>query len=125
MKSRLGARLGRLAIVAVVASMVISARRAGAQRADTAAHDSLHRVASARLHGTVTRADDQAPVGRADVRLISLDRHTQTDSAGAFRFDGLPAGRILVEVRGVGFDVRRDTVSLENGKDVVRRFSLT
>jgi len=98
--------------------------RANAQRADSIAHDSSARAGNARLHGVVTNQNGKTPVAEAEVSFVSLDRRTRTDSTGEFRVDGLPAGQFIVEIRHIGFDVRRETIGLESGKETTHRFSL-
>lgn len=112
---------GTSLLVALVAG---DADRAVAQRADSLAHDSLSRATTARLHGIVSSQNGKTPVSAADAWAISVDRHVRTDSAGEFRFDGLPAGQFVVEIRHIGFEIRRDTVTLPSGHETTRRFSL-
>jgi hypothetical protein len=64
-------------------------------------------------------------VSGAEVWAISLDRHARTDSSGEFRFDGLAGGQLLVEIRHIGFDVLRDTIVVERGRETSHRFALT
>ena len=110
---------GTSLLVALVAG---DADRAVAQRADSLAHDSLSRATTARLHGIVSSQNGKTPVSAADAWAISVDRHVRTDSAGEFRFDGLPAGQFVVEIRHIGFEIRRDTVTLASGRETTRRF---
>ena len=74
--------------------------------------------------GRVVRAPDGSPLAGSDVSLAGADRHVVTDSGGAFRVDGLPSGTQLVELRHVGFQARRDTVTLSAGTEVVRTYTL-
>jgi len=115
-----------LAATSLVLAMVAgNADSAVAQRADSVARDSLSRTATARLHGIVSSQNGKTPVSAADVWAISVDRHVRTDSAGEFRFDGLPVGQFVVEIRHIAFEIRRDTVKLAAGRETTRRFSLT
>jgi hypothetical protein len=75
------------------------------------------------FRGRVLRADG-GPIFDADVWLIVIDKHVATDSAGAFRIDGLPAGKQLVQVRHVGFAVERDTIELSADHDNIRTYAL-
>jgi Carboxypeptidase regulatory-like domain len=111
---------GLVAVAAIAATAV--SRPSIAQRGDRPTADSASRAT--RLRGVITSRGDDSPVKGVDVWAVSLDRHAQSDSAGAFRFDGLPAGQLLFEFRRVGFDVRRDTITLEAGKELFRRVSL-
>jgi Carboxypeptidase regulatory-like domain len=99
-------------------------RTIAAQRGDTLAHGTLNPAAPAHLQGVVTSREN-TPIQGVDVWLISIDRHVQTDSTGAFRFDSLPAGQLLFEFRRIGYDVHRDTLTLRAGDVVVRRIALT
>jgi hypothetical protein len=80
--------------------------------------------ASAVFRGRVVHRGDAMPLAGADVWLISVDRHESTDSGGAFRFDGVPPGLQLVEVRRVGLDVERDTIGLSSEHENVRTYAL-
>ncbi len=82
------------------------------------------RDSSAIFRGRVIRIDGGAPIAGADLWVISSDRHASTDSTGAFRLDDLHAGLVLLEVRRLGFDVRRDTVLLSPSHDNVRTYAL-
>ncbi len=73
----------------LVAVVVLCASRLGAQ--------------DSRLEGRVVRAGTNAAIAGAEVRLEPMGRSTQTDSAGNFRFDGLPAGPATIYVRRIGF----------------------
>jgi hypothetical protein len=108
-----------------LALLAVGAGRARAQRGDSVAHDSSSHAATARLRGVVTNQNGKTPVAGADVWAISLDRHARTDSAGEFRFDGLASGQLLIEIRHIGFDVRRDTIVMERGRETTHRFALT
>ena len=76
------------------------------------------------LRGRVVRRSDASPVAEADVWVASADRHTTTDSSGAYRMAGLRAGMALVQVRHVGFEVERDTVKLSLEHENVRTYAL-
>jgi hypothetical protein len=57
---------------------------------------------SATLRGVV-RGSDGAGLRGADVGIANTDRLVHTDSAGAFRLDGIPAGTRTIEVKSIGF----------------------
>ena len=78
----------------------------------------------ATFRGRVVRGDSKTGVANADIWLPTLDKHASTDSSGAFRIEGLPAGQALVQVRNVSFNPQRDTVTLGTGVDVVRNYTL-
>jgi hypothetical protein len=58
------------------------------------------------------------------VALIGLNRSDTTDARGEFKFDGLPAGRVVVTVRKVGFQVITDSVVLVKGENPEREYVL-
>ncbi len=76
------------------------------------------------FRGRIVEQGSRAPVVGADVWLALSDRHARTDSTGAFRFDSVAAGIQLVEIRRLGFDVRRDTLRLSPARETVRTYSL-
>ena len=79
---------------------------------------------SAVFRGRVLRRSDLAPIVGAEVAIPALDRHATTDSAGAFRLTGLPAGTQVARVRMVGYAMREDTVALAAGFEAVRTYAL-
>jgi hypothetical protein len=79
----------------------------------------------ATLHGVVVRATDSAPIPGVEVWLVSSEQRTQTDSVGGFRFTGLTPGAQLLQIRHLGYDVRRDTVTVVVGDENVHRFVLS
>ena len=91
-----------------------------AQTVTSASHDS-----TAVLRGRVIKIDGGAPIVGAAGWVISTDRHASTDSTGAFHVEGLRAGLMLLEVRRLGYDVRRDTVMLSPSHDNVRTYALS
>ena len=109
-------------VAAVSIELVSPVRDAAAAQQD----DSLaqHAPAAAIFRGRVIQLADSAPVGRADVWLISVDRHAFTDSTGEFRFDDVPAGPKLIEIRRLGLDVRRDMIVFAPGQEMVRTYAL-
>jgi hypothetical protein len=81
------------------------------------------RAVSGVIRGRVTRTDS-VPIVGADVWLITVDRHENTDSSGDFRFTGLAPGPLLLEVRRIGFASKRDTVSVDADLETTRRYFL-
>ena len=79
----------------------------------------------ATLRGRVVRSASGGPIPLADVWFPSLDKHATTDSSGVFRLDSLQAGPLLVQIRTIGYGMRRDTVTIAAGRDVSRDFSLS
>jgi iron complex outermembrane receptor protein len=75
---------------------------------------------SGTLSGKVTTAGG-APVAAAQVQIVDLRRTTTTDTNGVYRFDGVPAGRHLVQVTSsrAGTSVRQiDTTGSNTTLDV-------
>lgn len=107
---------------AVVVLAIGWAVHADAQTSGGSTSDTAH-VWGTVVEGVVVGADS-APVHGADVWLLSIDRHRMTDSAGAFRFADVPPGFHLLEVRGAGFEMRRDTLTLSAGHRIARRYAL-
>lgn len=81
-------------------------------------------AATGTVVGRVVRAADGAPVGGADVMLVSSQRGTTTDSAGVFRIGAVAVGRQVLLIRRVGYDVWRDTIDITSGTDSTLRFVL-
>ncbi len=103
----------RAIAIALAVAAIAAPRHAAAQKADSAV-----------FRGRVLRTGDLAPLSGAEVSLPGLDRHTTTDSAGAFRLSGLPVGRQIAEVREVGYTLRQDTISLFDDFEAVRTYLL-
>ncbi|MFQ5689891.1 MAG: carboxypeptidase-like regulatory domain-containing protein [Gemmatimonadota bacterium] len=70
------------------------------------------------LYGTVRHAGGGGPVENAHVRLIVRRRAVLTDSAGRYRFDGLPPGVDTVRVNVLGLAPRESVVRLRPGSAV-------
>ena len=101
-------RLGRLAAIAcVLAAMALCASTLSAQTGGT-------------LTGTVTDSLG-APIFDAEIELVGLGNRTETDEAGAFRFTGLPAGRVVVSARRLGFAPASVTAGLPTRARATRR----
>jgi hypothetical protein len=58
---------------------------------------------TAALLGTVTAADNNAPVADASVVLAQTGRFAATDNRGKFALDDLPAGEYTLTVSSAGF----------------------
>ena len=74
------------------------------------------RSGTARLSGRVT-AGDGTPVAGARVHVIDTEPTATTDTAGAFRLAGLPAGTRAVEVTAIGFAPLRASADLRPDRD--------
>ena len=62
------------------------------------------------LSGRVTRNGN--PVASAEVWLLPRDTTVTTDSTGRFRIAGLRAGQHIVQIRRIGYAVKREVISL-------------
>jgi hypothetical protein len=83
----------------------------------------------ARAQGTavlVGRITDSAgaPIVGADVRVPQLERAAFVDSAGRYRLEGLPAGRVTIVAEARGFVGKRVEVALPANGTIEQAFSL-
>lgn len=74
------------------------------------------------LTGRVT-SDSGVAVSYAGVRIPELDRVTQADSNGVYRFDDLQTGSFVIIAEAAGFRARRAQVTLSSG-GVTQNFTL-
>lgn len=72
--------------------------------------------------GRVT--SDGAPIPDVQVWVLPRDTTLTTDSLGQFRVVGLQAGQQIVQLRRVGFDVRRDTITLRSRQETTREYTM-
>ena len=79
---------------------------------------------TATIEGTITDPRGQ-PLTGVSVMVEALRVSTLTDGQGAYRLTGVPAGVHTLLVRLVGFDARRDTVTVAAGATVKRDIRLT
>jgi Carboxypeptidase regulatory-like domain len=108
------ARARRMLMSLVAGSLATAASALGqASRSDSAV-----------FRGRTVRATDALAIAGVEVSFPSLDRHTYTDSTGAFRFAGLPVGLQSIQLRSVGFGIWRDTVTIEAGVNDLRVYVL-
>jgi hypothetical protein len=63
-------------------------------------------------------------VSNARVRIPELDRFTQTDSNGVYRFDHLRVGSFAVIAEAPAFRARREQVTVASGATATRNFAL-
>jgi hypothetical protein len=66
--------------------------------------------------------DAGVPVAGAEITLVTLAVATRSDTGGRFRFEFLPAGEHLVEVRQPGREMKRETVTLRARHETVVEF---
>jgi hypothetical protein len=65
------------------------------------------------------------PVLNARVRAGSVERYAYTDSSGAFRLGGVPAGTQTIEVRAIGYAPEARAVNLSPDAETVVNVELT
>jgi hypothetical protein len=68
------------------------------------------------VQGRVLRVGTNTPIANAEVWLATQNRRTTTDSSGTYRFADVAPGPTLIQVRSVGYAVRRDTITLLAGQ---------
>jgi iron complex outermembrane receptor protein len=85
------------------ALLLIAATRLAAQRATTGI-----------VYGTA-RDSGGAPVAGAQIRVLPAGATAFTDSAGAYRLDGVPAGSVTVHAARIGFYPRARVVQVAAG----------
>jgi Carboxypeptidase regulatory-like domain len=95
-------------LVAAATSLAPGGRAAGAQGV---------------LTGRVT-SDSGVVLSYAGVRIPELDRFTQADSNGVYRFDNLRVGAFAVIAEAPGFRARREQVAMAAGVTVTKDFTL-
>ncbi|MDB4914557.1 MAG: hypothetical protein JWM95_2201 [Gemmatimonadetes bacterium] len=78
----------------------------------------------ASVSGRITDEGSGSPIVGAEVWIPTVDRHATTDSLGLFRVDSIPAGPALLQVRSLGYGVKRDRVLLAAGQIRRRDFVL-
>jgi hypothetical protein len=110
-------------LLAYVASMATAATL-GAQNPPQPPSPHGQSNGGATLRGAVTTVPGGAPVGGVDVWVVGADRHAQTDSAGTFSIADLPAGAQIVQLKRIGYDVQRATVTLVAGAETVQRYTM-
>ena len=54
----------------------------------------------------------------------ALDKRATTDASGAYTIDGIQAGGTIVQVRSLSSQLKRDTITISAGADLVRNFAL-
>jgi hypothetical protein len=83
--------------------------------------------AAGTIRGRVVLVETGQHAPNADLQLVALTRsRTETprqlaDTAGAFSFDSVAAGRYVLRTRGIGLAMRIDTLRLEAGSGLALR----
>jgi hypothetical protein len=78
---------------------------------------------AAALVGRITDSAG-APIAGADVRIPQLERSAVVDSAGRYRLDGLPTGRLTIVAEARGFVGKRVELTIPAGGTVEQTFAL-
>lgn len=84
---------------------------------------SVARTGTARLTGRIIAADG-TPVAGARIHVIDTELSATTDTLGAFRIAGLPAGTRAVEVTAIGFSPLRTSADLRPDRDATINVSV-
>ncbi len=90
----------------------------------TPASGALAQKGDGRLVGMVVDKASGRPVGNAEIMNTADFRSAVSDSAGAYRFDGLPFGIVKFVVRAKGYPITNLAVALAQGESMVRRIEL-
>jgi Fe(3+) dicitrate transport protein len=72
-------------------------------------------AAQGTIAGHITRAGRATPIEAAIVRVVGTTLGAQTDSLGAFRIAGVPAGRHTLEARAVGHTIEQRVIVVRDG----------
>ena len=99
-----------------------AATTAGAAPIATA-RATVARTGTARLSGRVTSGDGR-PVSGARVNVQDTDISATTDSTGAFRSTGLPAGTRTVDVIAIGYAPARAAADLRSNRETAITISI-
>jgi len=66
--------------------------------------------AQSSVRGRVSDTNTGRPLAAAQVRIVELSQRTNTDSAGIFTFNNVPAGSYTLSVRSVGYGPMSSTI---------------
>ncbi|NIP59203.1 MAG: carboxypeptidase-like regulatory domain-containing protein, partial [Gemmatimonadetes bacterium] len=78
----------------------------------------------AQLRGRVVEYDSSSPVDGAVVMVEGTDRSAVTDTSGAFAMPGVPPGRHVLVTERLGFQTRRDTLTIRGGERIALEIHL-
>lgn len=70
---------------------------------------------SASVSGVILRDSSHVPLSGVDVSVPAQNKRATTDTRGAYRIDGLTAGRYAIVARRVGLTPLQDTIALADG----------
>ena len=116
----------RVLVAWAVASVVTVAGLSAQQPTQQATPDTAHRdQLPSTLIGRVTDSSGTGISGAEISMLPSPTIRAISDSAGAFRMNGLPSGTVVFSVRRLGFQAATFTAVLKPGHIQRGRFSLT
>ena len=76
------------------------------------------------LTGTVTDATDTRALQGAQLRIVELNRVSEADRDGTFRFSNVPAGTYTIEARYVGAEPRTLTIDVPESGNATANFVL-
>ena len=101
----------------------MTARRAAALLLIAATRLVAQRATTGIVYGTA-RDSGGAPIAGVQVRVLPAGAAALTDSAGAYRLDGVPAGSVTVHAARIGFHPRQRVVQVAAGDSVRADFQL-
>ena len=105
-------RLPLSSLLLLAAALAAPAKRAGAQKGD------------GRMAGVVADKASGLPIVNAEILHMGDSRSVSTDSAGNYKFDGLPLGILRFIVRAKGYPAASVIVALAKGESMSRRIEL-
>jgi hypothetical protein len=76
------------------------------------------------ISGVVTDLDTGAPVAAAEITLFPTLRRKQGDSLGRFALDSVAPGRYLLRTLRIGYEPRRDSITVSSGSGLTVRLPL-
>jgi hypothetical protein len=85
---------------------------------------SVPRAQTATFAGTVVGDSSGHAVGGAEVSIPKLGLRATTNYLGEFRFNRLPDGQVILQIRRLGFVPFTDTVTLAAGQQTNREYQL-
>lgn len=80
--------------------------------------------ATASILGRLVERETRAPIQGATISLLGTGAQTRSDSAGRFRYTGLPPGAHGLEVRAIGYMKGAWLVRLDEGEELHHDFEL-
>ena len=84
------------------------------QKANSASQNVIYiNPAGAAVTGTITDGKGKSPVPGASIILKGFNKGVSADTAGTFIFNGLPAGRYILQIAAVGYQPKEVEINVE------------